>query len=385
MNPSLKPSSSFSLYVHLPWCKAKCPYCDFNSHAAEQIPAERYAEALIADLDRELPRIWGRRLHSIFMGGGTPSLFPPEVIHQLLSDIRARLQPLSGMEVTLEANPGAVEADAFRDFREAGITRLSLGIQSFNNTHLQRLGRIHDAAAAQRAIEKAMAAQFASFNLDLMFALPGQSVDEALTDLHTALQYQPPHLSLYQLTLETGTPFASHPPAQMPDEDTAVDMENRLRDTLASHGLPRYEISAHARPGEQCQHNRNYWLYGDYLGIGAGAHGKITQAEGIWRTRKPSRPETYMNDALSNREVLGDSTPIPPEERPFEFMLNALRLTEGFPIRLFTERTGLDSLLIEPQIRRARREGLVQADAESIRPTDQGLNFYNELCARFLP
>ncbi|WP_414039838.1 radical SAM family heme chaperone HemW [Acidithiobacillus sp. M4-SHS-6] len=385
MNSSLKPSSTFSLYVHLPWCKAKCPYCDFNSHAAEQIPAERYAQALIADLDRELPRIWGRRLRSIFMGGGTPSLFPPEIIHQLLSDIRARLQPLSGMEVTLEANPGAVEAAAFGDFRAAGVTRLSLGIQSFNNIHLQRLGRIHNAAAAHRAIEKAIAAQFTSLNLDLMFALPGQNAEEALADLHTALQYQPPHLSLYQLTLEAGTPFASHPPAWIPDEDTAADMENRLRDTLEQHGLPRYEISAHARPEEQCQHNRNYWLYGDYLGIGAGAHGKITQAEGIWRSRKPSRPESYMDDALSNRETLGDYIPIPAEERPFEFMLNALRLTEGFPVRLFTERTGLDSLLIEPQIRRARREGLLLVDAKNIRPTARGLNFYNELCARFLP
>jgi putative oxygen-independent coproporphyrinogen III oxidase len=207
MNPSLKPSSTFSLYVHLPWCKAKCPYCDFNSHAAEHIPAERYARALIADLDRELPRIWGRRLHSIFIGGGTPSLFPPEIINQLLSDIRARLQPLSAMEVTLEANPGAIEAAAFADFRAAGVTRLSLGIQSFNNVHLQRLGRIHDASAAHRAVEKAIAAQFASFNLDLMFALPGQSTAEALADLNAALQYQPPHLSLYQLTLEVGTPL----------------------------------------------------------------------------------------------------------------------------------------------------------------------------------
>ncbi len=385
MNPSLKPSSTFSLYVHLPWCKAKCPYCDFNSHAADHIPAERYARALIADLDRELPRIWGRRLHSIFIGGGTPSLFPPEIINQLLSDIRARLQPLSAMEVTLEANPGAIEAAAFADFRAAGVTRLSLGIQSFNNVHLQRLGRIHDATAAHRAVEKAIAAQFASFNLDLMFALPSQSTAEALADLNAALQYQPPHLSLYQLTLEVGTPFASHPPAHLPDEDTAADMENILRSELDHHGLGRYEISAHARHGQQCQHNRNYWLYGDYLGIGAGAHGKITQAEGIWRSRKPSRPESYMIDALSDMETLGEYTPVPPAERPFEFMLNALRLTEGFSSRLFTECTGLDSLLIEPQIRRARREGLLYADTEIIRPTARGMNFYNELCARFIP
>ncbi len=385
MNLSLKPSSTFSLYVHLPWCKAKCPYCDFNSHVAESIPAERYARALIADLDREIPRIWGRRLQSIFIGGGTPSLFPPEIINQLLSDIRARLQPLSGMEVTMEANPGAIEAAAFADFRTAGVTRLSLGVQSFNDRHLQALGRIHDAKAAHRALEKTIAAQFSSFNLDLMFALPGQSPEEALADIRTALSYQPPHLSLYQLTLEAGTPFASHPPAELPDEDQAADMENLLRAELEQHGLARYEISAHARPGQQCLHNRNYWLYGDYLGIGAGAHGKITQAEGIWRSRKPSRPESYMADALSPSETLGDFIHIPPAERPFEFMLNALRLTEGYPSDLFTERTGLHSLLIAAQMRRAQREGLLTLAHNVVRPTAQGINFYNELCARFIP
>ncbi|MFA7496788.1 MAG: radical SAM family heme chaperone HemW [Acidithiobacillus sp.] len=385
MNSNLKPSSSISLYIHLPWCKAKCPYCDFNSHAAEQIPAERYAQALIADLDRELPHIWGRRLQSIFIGGGTPSLFPPSVIEHLLSEIRARIQPLSAIEVTMEANPGAIEAAAFRDFRGAGITRLSLGIQSFNDIFLQRLGRIHDAISAHRAIERAIAAEFTSFNLDLMFALPGQSRLDAQSDLQAALRYQPPHLSLYQLTLEAGTPFASHPPQHLPDSDQAADMETDLRTQLEAGGLSRYEVSAHARPAEQCQHNRNYWLYGDYVGIGAGAHGKITLPEGIWRSRKPSRPESYMNDALSTVDSLGSREFIAPKDRPFEFMLNALRLTEGFPLALFLERTGLSTVLIEPQLRRAQRDGLLTLHQEVVKPTPLGINFYNDLCARFIP
>lgn len=385
MNPTLKPSSSFSLYVHLPWCKAKCPYCDFNSHAADSIPAERYLSALLADLDRELPRIWGRRVQTIFIGGGTPSLFPPEIIDRLLSEIRARLRPLPGLEVTLEANPGAIEAASFRAFREAGVTRLSLGVQSFNDVFLQRLGRIHDAAAAHRAVELAIAAEFESYNLDLIFALPGQDLAAARSDLQTALGYAPPHLSLYQLTLEEGTPFASHPPANLPDNDQAADMENALRQQLQEAGLPRYEISAHALPGQRCQHNRNYWLYGDYLGIGAGAHGKITLPEGIWRSRKPSRPESYMADALSDADAIGDYKPVLVADRPFEFMLNALRLTNGFPMGLFPERTGLSWPMIQLQIRQAARDGLVEVKGETLRPTALGLNFYNDLCARFVP
>ena len=385
MNPTLKPSSSFSLYVHLPWCKAKCPYCDFNSHAADSIPAERYLSALLADLDRELPRIWGRRVQTVFIGGGTPSLFPPEIIDRLLSEIRARLRPLPGLEVTLEANPGAIEAASFRAFRDAGVTRLSLGIQSFNDIFLQRLGRIHDAAAARRAVELAIAAEFESYNLDLMFALPGQDLAAAQADLQIALDYTPPHLSLYQLTLEAGTPFASHPPANLPDNDQAADMESVLRRQLQEAGLPRYEISAHALPGQRCQHNRNYWLYGDYLGIGAGAHGKITLSDGIWRSLKPSRPESYMTDALSDADAIGDYEPVLIADRPFEFMLNALRLTDGFPMALFPERTGLSWPMVQPQIRRAERAGLVEIKGEFLQPTVLGLNFYNDLCARFVP
>ncbi len=385
MNPSLQLPSSFSLYVHLPWCKAKCPYCDFNSHVADSIPAERYLAALIADLDRELPRIWGRRVQSVFIGGGTPSLFPPKIIDHLLSEIRARLHPLPGLEITLEANPGAIEAASFRAFREAGVTRLSLGIQSFNDLFLQGLGRIHDAAAARHAVELAIAAEFESLNLDLIFALPGQDLDAARADLRIALDYAPPHLSLYRLTLEPGTPFAAHPPESLPDNDQAADMEDALRQQIHEAGLSRYEISAHALPGHRCEHNRNYWLYGDYLGIGAGAHGKITGPDGIWRSRKPSRPESYMRDALGNTDTIGHHEPVLPADRPFEFMLNALRLTDGFPIAHFQARTGLPWLVVQPQVRRAEREGLLTIDGETLRPTTLGLNFYNDLCARFVP
>ena len=385
MNPTLKPPSSYSLYVHLPWCKAKCPYCDFNSHAADSIPAERYLAALIADLDRELPRIWGRRVQTVFIGGGTPSLFPPGIIDRQISAIRARLRPHSRMEITLEANPGAIEAASFRAFREAGITRLSLGIQSFNDDSLQRLGRIHDAAAAHRAVELAIAAEFESYNLDLIFALPGQDLAAARADLRAALDYTPPHLSLYQLTLEAGTPFSTHPPADLPDGNQAADMEDVLRRQLQEAGMERYEISAHSRPGHRCQHNRNYWLYGDYIGIGAGAHGKITLPEGIWRSRKPSRPESYMDDALSVLDILGDREPILPADRPFEFMLNALRLTDGFPVALFPERSGVSLRIIQPQLRQAERDGLVVMEDGILRPTALGLNFYNDLCVRFVP
>jgi oxygen-independent coproporphyrinogen-3 oxidase len=289
------------------------------------------------------------------------------------------------MEITLEANPGAIEASSFRAFREVGITRLSLGIQSFNDDSLQRLGRIHDAAAAHRAVELAIAAEFESYNLDLIFALPGQDLAAAQADLRAALNYAPPHLSLYQLTLEAGTPFSTRPPADLPDSDQAADMEDILRRQLREAGMERYEISAHARPDHPCQHNRNYWLYGDYIGIGAGAHGKITLPEGIWRSRKPSRPESYMDDALSVLDILGDWEPILSADRPFEFMLNALRLTDGFPVALFPERTGLSLPLIQPQLRRAERDGLVVMKDGILRPTALGLNFYNDLCARFVP
>lgn len=385
MSITLQPPSVLSLYVHLPWCKAKCPYCDFNSHVApDPVPVERYTAALLADLERELPWIWGRRIGSIFFGGGTPSLFPPAAIDRLLAELRARLRLQPGVEISMEANPGAIETAAFRAYRDAGITRLSLGIQSFDDGLLQVLGRIHDGATARRAIAAAASAGFASFNLDLIFALPGQDLAAALADLETALAFAPPHLSLYQLTLEAGTPFAAQPPTQLPDADLAADIELALRERLAMAGLHRYEISAHARTGHACQHNLNYWRYGDYLGIGAGAHGKITLPDGIWRTRKPARPESYMADALGALPQLGERECIAEAELPFEFMLNTLRLPGGVPERLFTERTGLALESILPQLQQAEADGLLQRQDGILRPSARGLDFYNDLCARFL-
>jgi len=377
---------ALSLYVHLPWCLAKCPYCDFNSYAATEFPAEAYVDALIADLERELPRIWGRPVHSIFLGGGTPSLFPPESIARLLSELRARLRLVPGLEVSLEANPGASESARFHALRAAGVNRLSLGVQSFDDGFLARLGRVHDGRAAHAALSAIQEAGFAHWNLDLIFALPGQDLQAALADLEQALAYAPPHLSLYQLTLEAGTPFARQAPAGLPGEDLAADMELALRERLEQAGLARYEISAHARPGQECWHNRNYWRFGDYVGIGAGAHGKITlPGEGIWRTRKPARPESYMEDALSSARTIGSGHWVPPAERPFEFMLNALRLLEGFTCSQFEASTGLPCLEIEPQLRRAQKEGLLIHEGGRWRPTRFGLDWHNELCGRFLP
>ncbi|WP_248885439.1 radical SAM family heme chaperone HemW [Acidithiobacillus acidisediminis] len=375
-----------SLYLHLPWCKAKCPYCDFNSYAASDFPAERYVDALIVDLEQELPRIWGRQVHSIFFGGGTPSLFPPNSLDRLLSAIRARLRLVSEPEITLEANPGAVDAAAFVDFRGAGINRLSLGVQSFTDSALQTLGRIHDARAAHAAIEAVQKAGFSNWNLDLIFALPKQDLSAAQSDLRAALQHRPPHLSLYQLTLEPGTPFAHQAPQGLPDADTAAEMEEALRAELADAGLQRYEVSAHARAGHQCWHNRNYWLFGDYLGIGAGAHGKITvPGQGIWRSRKTPRPESYMDGCLKDGERFGEGHWVPVADRPFEFFLNALRLLEGFDESMFEERTGVSFLLVEPRLRQAAQEGLMQREGRHWRPTSLGMNWLNQLCQRFLP
>ncbi|MGE0049435.1 MAG: radical SAM family heme chaperone HemW [Acidithiobacillus sp.] len=375
-----------SLYVHLPWCKAKCPYCDFNSYAAAEFPAERYVDALIVDLERELPRAWGRQVHSIFFGGGTPSLFPAISLDRLLCAIRARLPLAPQVEISLEANPGAVDAAAFQGFRDAGINRLSLGVQSFDDRYLQALGRIHDTRAAHLAIEALQNAGFDNWNLDLIFALPAQNLVAAQRDLRAALAHQPPHLSLYQLTLEPGTPFATQIPAQLPDPDSAAEMEAVLRSELAAAGLQRYEVSAHARSGRQCRHNRNYWLYGDYLGIGAGAHEKITlPGQGIWRSRKASRPESYMAAALQGEGQLAEGHWVPTEERPFEFFLNALRLLEGFDEELFEERTGISFLLVEARLRQAQRDGLMRREGRHWRPTPLGLNWLNQLCRQFLP
>lgn len=374
-----------SLYVHLPWCLRKCPYCDFNSHLREGgLPEDRYIDALFADLERDLPLVWGRPVHSLFLGGGTPSLFSADAIDRLLVGLRARL-PISALaEITLEANPGTVDMARFQGFRQAGVKRLSIGVQSFNDACLQRLGRIHDGQQAQTAIDAARQAGFDNFNLDLMFALPEQSIDQALADLDQALSFAPPHLSLYQLTLEPNTAFAQQPPAGLPDADSAAVMEEQLRERLQAAGLHRYEISAHAQSGHAAAHNLNYWQFGDYLGIGAGAHGKLTQASGIIRSSKPRNPEAYMAQALA-AGPLGEMLPVASHELPFEFMLNALRLVDGFDPVLFPSRTGLALETIETSLHLAEQQGLITRDTKRIRPSAQGLHFLNDLVSLFLP
>ena len=329
-----------SLYVHLPWCIQKCPYCDFNSHQAppDGLPEQRYLDALIADLEQALPLVWGRSIHSIFIGGGTPSLFSPQGIDRLLGDIRARLKVEPDCEITLEANPGTFEKDRFRAFRSAGVTRLSVGVQSFNDQHLKALGRVHDRQQAIAAIEEAAHA-FDTFNLDIMYALPGQSLGQLDEDMATALSMRPPHISIYHLTIEPNTLFAKFPPA-IPEDDAAYAMLDRITDMTAGAGMERYEVSAYARPGHRCWHNLNYWQFGDYLGIGAGAHSKLSFAHRVVRQIRAREPRRYMDSALAGNAVTQDGE-VSRSELPFEFMLNALRLKDGFALQDFSARTGL--------------------------------------------
>ena len=379
-----------SLYVHLPWCLKKCPYCDFNSHElrspgaqpAGELPEQRYLDALRADLDAALPLVWGRRVVSIFIGGGTPSLFSPAAIDALLADIRARLPLEPGIEITLEANPGTFERDRFRGYRAAGVTRLSVGVQSFDDDKLRALGRVHDGAQARAAVEEAGSA-FETWNLDLMYALPGQTLADLEADLDAALAFRPPHLSIYQLTLEPNTYFASHPPT-LPDDDTAADMQDALIGQAAAAGLVRYEVSAFARAGHRCGHNLNYWHYGDYLGIGAGAHSKLSYPHRVVRQVRWREPQTYMAQALAGRAVSNDEE-VARKALPFEFMLNALRLREGFPLALFTERTGLPLSAIDAALTRAAERGLIECDLEAVRPTARGFDFLNDIQSLFLP
>jgi putative oxygen-independent coproporphyrinogen III oxidase len=370
-----------ALYVHLPWCVRKCPYCDFNSHEARGgVPERAYVSALLNDLESQLPRVWGRRLESIFIGGGTPSLFSPEAIDELLAGIRARLPWRPDLEVTLEANPGTVEHGLFGGYRQAGINRLSLGIQSFDRELLGRIGRIHDDRDAYRAIEEARAGGFDNLNLDLMFGLPGQSLQQGLADLQAAVGARPEHISWYQLTLEPNTLFAARPPT-LPPEETVDALFTRGQLLLRDEGYTRYEISAYARAGQECRHNRNYWEFGDYLGLGAGAHGKLTDvAHGtIERLLQPRQPEAYLQDPGSVRV-----TPIAQHALPFEFMLNALRLTRGVPAALFAERTGLPISILAEARTQALDQGLLEPDPEVLRATDLGLRFLNDLLERFL-
>lgn len=372
-----------SLYIHIPWCVKKCPYCDFNSHTArEAIPEQRYIEALSRDLESALPLIWGRNIHSIFFGGGTPSLFSGEGIDNILTTVRSLLKLDFFAEVTLEANPGTVEANKFREFKSAGVNRLSLGIQSFNPQHLLQLGRIHDDQEAHRAIEIA-ATTFDNYNLDLMYALPNQTLAQAQHDINTALKYAPPHLSFYHLTLEPNTPF-HHQPPNLPDDDLSADMQIMIETTLAQAGYQHYETSAFAQPQHKARHNLNYWQFGDYLGIGAGAHSKLSFHDRIIRQMRHKHPRDYMEHALAGKPVQQENT-ITPQERAFEFMMNALRLTHGFDISLFSERTGLPITAIQHQLDVAEHQGLITRDHIHITPTALGQRFLNDLLGLFLP
>lgn len=374
-----------SLYIHLPWCLRKCPYCDFNSHESrtgEAVPEQRYIDAVIADLDAALPLVWGRPVHTIFIGGGTPSLFSPEAIDRLLGDVRARLKVEPDCEVTLEANPGTFERDRFRAFRAAGVTRLSVGVQSFDDAHLKAIGRVHDRAQAIAAVEEAASA-FDTFNLDLMYALPGQTLQGLDADLDQALALQPPHLSIYHLTIEPNTFFAKHPPA-LPDDDIAYTMLDRITERTATVGLNRYEVSAYARAGHACAHNLNYWQFGDYLGLGAGAHGKLSFAHRIVRQVRFRDPQRYMANAMAGQAV-AQSEEVALADLPFEFMLNALRLKDGFTLMQFAERTGLAISAIQRPLEEAERLGLLARDLHRVWPTERGFDFLSDLQELFLP
>ncbi len=379
-----------SLYIHIPWCVRKCPYCDFNSHEAKPvlslskgrgIPEKEYVAALVRDLELALPQIWGRKVYTVFFGGGTPSLLSGEAVAEILRQVRMLLPLDINAEITLEANPGTVEAEKFALFKEAGVNRLSLGIQSFNDAHLQALGRIHSADEARRAIEIAQQ-HFDNINLDLMYALPRQTLDEALQDVRMALQYQPQHLSCYHLTLEPNTLFAHQPPP-LPDDDTSSDMQQAIEELLAGHGFVHYETSAFAQPKRQSRHNLNYWQFGDYLGIGAGAHSKLSSHDKMLRQMRYKQPQAYM-DAAMRGEPAQEQHEVPSKDIAFEFMMNALRLNEGFASSLFQERTSFPLLSIRRELEEAEKRGLLIRDLQRIAPTLQGQRFLNDLLEIFL-
>ncbi len=372
-----------ALYVHLPWCVRKCPYCDFNSHEARgALPEDEYVDALVADLESALPGVWGRRVHSVFLGGGTPSLFSARAIDRLLAAVRARLPLEPDAEITLEANPGTFESDKFRDFRVAGVNRLSIGVQSFDPKHLKTLGRIHDDREAHRAIEIAHA-HFDNLNLDLMYALPEQTAADAERDVATALAARAPHLSFYHLTIEPNTVFFTRPPP-LPDEDAAAEIGDLVERRLIEAGYEHYETSAYALAGRACRHNLNYWRFGDYLGIGAGAHAKISFADRIVREVRARTPAEYMRRVASGEHVV-ERRDLAREDLPFEFMMNALRLAEGFPVAMFAERTGLPIVAAERALAQAEARGLIERDHARIRPTAAGRRFLNDLVGLFLP
>jgi putative oxygen-independent coproporphyrinogen III oxidase len=382
---------SVALYVHMPWCVRKCPYCDFNSHQLKSAqPDAAYIDALIRDFDLEAPRLEGRRIDTVFFGGGTPSLFQPEAFARLLVALRQRIAFAPDAEITLEANPGTIERGRFSGYAEAGINRVSLGAQTFNPRALERLGRIHSAEDTHRAVAELRAAKLDNFNLDLMYALPGQSLEDALNDVSLACSLKPAHISYYQLTLEPGTVFHSRPP-QLPDEDAAWQIQCAGQQLLADAGYLQYEVSAYARQGARCRHNLNYWLFGDYVGVGAGAHGKLSLSRPaqILRTVKPKQPRDYLlaiggERSTAARNAAGDSSYIAVKDLPFEFMLNALRLNEGFTNECYEERTGLPIRSVDENLSRARERGLVVEQTDCWRPSELGRRFLNDLQASFL-
>jgi len=376
-----------SLYVHLPWCVRKCPYCDFNSHEARgPLPFAAYVDALVADLEHDLPLAWGRSVHSVFFGGGTPSLFPADAVDAFLQAASARLRFAPGLEITLETNPGTAEHGRFEDYRAAGVNRLSFGVQTFDDACLQRLGRIHDSAQADAAVKLAQDAGFDNFNLDLMYALPGQTLAMAECDIERAIALQPSHISHYQLTLEPNTVFAARPPAGIPDEDDSWDMQEHCQAMLAAAGFGQYEVSAYARRGRECAHNLNYWHFGDYLGIGAGAHGKLTlgSEQQVLRRWKVKHPAAYLASAGTPAAIGGDET-ITAGRRPFDYMLNALRLVEGFALTEFESRTGLSRTTIAPELECALDREWITLRDDRVVPTELGRRFTNDVISLFLP
>ncbi len=385
-DPGLHGLPPLALYVHLPWCVRKCPYCDFNSHQApSQLPAEEYVDALLADLELDLPLVWGRTVQSIFFGGGTPSLFSAKWIEFLLDGIRARLRVSPQAEITLEANPGTTEHDSFSAYRDAGINRVSLGVQSFDNRLLQRLGRIHGRTEIETAVESIQSAGISNFNIDLMYALPGQSVDDALDDVRRALDCAPSHLSFYQLTIEPNTAFHANPP-ELPDDDIAWDMQEKCSELFIESGFGQYEISAWAREGFRCRHNLNYWRYGDFLGIGAGAHSKLTlpAEQSVRRRVRQKNPRTWLKAEQSGNWLVDDRV-IGEEERVFEFFLNQLRLYDGVRKEQFTPRTGVSWDRVSARVEKAIESGLLEDRNGLLKPTALGWRFNNEIQAIFLP
>jgi oxygen-independent coproporphyrinogen-3 oxidase len=376
-----------ALYIHIPWCVRKCPYCDFNSHQQpDSLPIDAYVEALKTDLEQDLPLVWGRTVHSVFFGGGTPSLFPPAAINEILAACSARLRFSPGAEITMECNPGTAEHGRFEHYLAAGVNRLSFGVQSFDDGCLQRLGRIHDSSEAERAVKLAQDAGYTNINLDLMYALPEQTLAMALHDVERAIALRPTHLSHYHLTLEPNTLFAAKPPRGIPDEDAAWDMQDACIAKMAAAGYAQYEVSAYAQPDRQCRHNLNYWRYGDYLGIGAGAHGKISSgASGeILRRWKPKNPRDYLANAGTATGIGGDEI-VTTGNRPFDYMLNALRLVEGFSLSDFEVRTGLDRGVIGKQLEHAQLRGWIERDGERMIPSELGRRFTNDVIELFLP